>query len=194
MYNRIIFRILASLAIAACSSRVNPKFDQAKFDTGEYAYIVLSAKNNASSKNVVAKNEFTFEDENGERIELAFIGTQGAMIPAGDYVLTEYRLAGSNTVGNLTFSINLNFTDYIDGGFTAPAGKVIYLGNVETTITENKTGLFKRFFNMGTSADEVEFTTEVKDDFSAMTPEKKARFEKETGRALEKGKLNWSKK
>jgi len=191
VYKKILFFVLAPLVLAACGSRTSLKFDQKRFDSGEYSYIVISARNNASTRNVVAENRFAFKNENGKYVELSILDTQGFMIPAGDYRLTNYRLAGSTTQGNLTFSINLDFSPYVEGSFTAPAGRAVYLGRVETIITKNNTGTFKRIFNMGSSAADLEFETRVNDDFARMSPEKRARFENESGLTLEKGLLNW---
>jgi hypothetical protein len=173
---------------------VNPEFDKEKFAKGEQAYIVISASNNVSTSNIPVSNIFLFENENGKKFELYVTGTQGVMVPAGNYRLKEYWLAGSKTTGNVTVGVELNFSRYTEASFTAPAGKAVYLGKVETIVTKNKTNAFKKAMNFKINVGDLEYESAVKDDFAEMKQETKASFEQTSGLALEKGLLNWSKK
>jgi hypothetical protein len=199
MKNKVSFVLLAAISIflSGCGlfrPPVNPEFDKEKFAKGEQSYIVISASNNVSTANLPVSNIFLFENENGKKFRLYVTGTRGVMVPAGNYRLMEYVLAGSKTTGNVTVGVNLNFSRYTEASFAAPAGKAVYLGKVETNITKNNTNAFKRAMNFNINVGDLEYESAVKDDFADMKQETKASFEQTSGLALEKGLLNWSKK
>ncbi|EYC52924.1 hypothetical protein AZ34_13225 [Hylemonella gracilis str. Niagara R] len=198
MKNKASIVLLATISfiLSGCGlfrPPVNPEFDKEKFAKGEQSYVVISASNNVSTSNIPVSNIFLFENENGKKFELYVTGTQGVMVPAGNYRLKEYWLAGSKTTGNVTVGVELNFSRYTEASFTAPAGKAIYLGKVETIVTKNKTNAFKRAMNFKINVGDLEYESTVKDDFAEMTPVAKAAFEQTSGLTLEKGVLNWSK-
>lgn len=198
MKNKISFILIAAISVllsgcALFKPPVNPEFDKEKFEKGEQSYIVISASNNVSTSNIPVSNIFLFENENGKKFRLYVTGTRGVMVPAGNYRLMEYVLAGSKTTGNVTVGVNLNFSRYTEASFAAPAGKAVYLGKVETIVTKNNTNAFKRAMNFNINVGDLEYESTVKDDFAEMTPVAKATFEQTSGLTLEKGVLNWSK-
>ena len=189
------YALAAVLLLGACGgTRSNPGFNQEKFDAGDQAYVVLSASNNASPANFDVYNVFLFKNENGDTVKLsaAPTGTAQAMIPAGKWTLVEYGLYGSRNYGKTTQSVSVNFSNYVSGGFSVPAGKAIYLGNIETRITKNNTSGLKKIFNMGSSASDLEFETKLNDDF-ANRYELMSSVKEKTGLAVEKSLMDWSK-
>lgn len=189
-----IFSIFISIIIlTGCSGSYNNKFNKKEFEYGNKSVVAFTQFNN-SSRNIPVLTILTFKDEKGKEVKIASNKVlEISMIPSGKYSLVGYKLYGSQNYGKTSSVVNLDFSNYVDASFDVLPGKAVYLGKVLTIITKDNSNILLRMFT-GISADDLEFKSELIDDFKNLDKEQVEKIEKEIGMKLENHHMQWKQK
>jgi hypothetical protein len=191
---KILTVFLAAALLSSCASGNRFRFNQKIYDKGGKAYIVLGAGNNASHADIPVNNYFIFQNERGERVSFT-IGNEQTLsfiVNPGTYKLIKYYLFGEvNYFGGVKHSITINFTNYVEGGFSVKEGDALYLGYVYTGIEDNAKNTWKRFFNFSINPKDISYETQPQDRLNDALKEQ---FDKESGKSVQKILLDWKKK
>jgi hypothetical protein len=119
LYKNLLLLGVGSVLVSSCSipgkatdrdfTQVLTEFNQAIYDQGGRAYVVFSAYNNMPARTRM-DNYITLTNNQGENFEFRIpSGTRKiAMLPAGDYKVTDFDLYGSNGGGNYYVTSSMN--------------------------------------------------------------------------------------
>ena len=191
---KILTVFLAAALLSSCASANRHRFNQKVYDKGGKAYIVLGAGNNASHADIPVDNYFIFQNEKGERISFIIKNeeTLSFIVNPGTYKLIKYYLFGEvNYFGGIKHSITINFTNYIEGGFSVKEGDALYLGYAYMGIEDNAKNTWKRFFNFSINPKDISYETQIQD---RLPDSSKEQYDKEAKKPVQKSPLDWKKK
>ena len=191
---KIISSFVIASTLAACSfgPTVNKKFDQKQFNKGGQSVVAFTQENNVNAPRLQVGTTMVFRnDETRRTINLrADKNLRFAMIPAGSYTLEKTRLFGSRTDGNTTTSVDINMSDHIQASFSVEPGQAVYLGHIKTHIKSTR----RRTLLSGPvrSAYDMDFTSELVDNFGNLNAEDIQRIKDETGLTLVSRPMRWA--
>jgi hypothetical protein len=191
---KVLILFFAAAVLSSCASGNKFRFNQRVYDKGGKAYIVLGAENNASHADIPVNNYFIFQNEKGERVSFTISSgeTLSFIVNPGNYKLIRYYLYGEvNYFGGIKHSITINFTNYVESGFSVQTGDALYLGYVYTEISNSAKNTWKRFFNFAVNPKDISYETQAQDRFDENM---KAQFSKESGKTVRTSLLSWKRK
>ena len=163
-------------------------------------------------------NLFVFENNKGEKVSFYIRDgeTLSFLVNPGDYKLVSYELNGAKDggywlIGNViyafkkkdrlfndlivehggrySFRIELDFSKVVRGNFSVKEGDVVYLGCVDTTITDVKrSGAHKIMSFRPEVGKHVMYETDIKNLFETIN---KTKFEQEAKKEIRVNLLQW---
>ncbi|MDR2192006.1 MAG: hypothetical protein LBO62_03920, partial [Endomicrobium sp.] len=144
-------------------------------------------------KDINVINYFIFQNEKGERASFAIANgeTLSFVVNPGTYTLIKYYLFGEVNYWGGKHSIVINFTNYIESGFSVKSGDAAYLGYVSMRISDNAKNTWKRFFNFSINPKDITYETEAQNRFNETL---KGHFGNEAGKTVEVRLLDWKRK
>ncbi|MDR1697156.1 MAG: hypothetical protein LBR41_02975 [Rickettsiales bacterium] len=192
MTSKSLYALGALFMLTACGGGGSKyAFDNEKFNDGDYSFVVMSASNNIKT-GLVPDNSFRFKNEKGDEFSIYLNGTNGFMIPSGNYELDYYGIYKYRQNGNFVQTINSNFTEFAEASFSVKPGHAYYLGKNELNITRaQKNPKSNIFFRKTPQGEHMDFTAVMVDDFDKLPQSVLEKYETQTGKKLEKNIMKW---
>ncbi|MDD4556867.1 MAG: hypothetical protein PHE89_06050 [Alphaproteobacteria bacterium] len=172
-------------------SDVERHYNNDIYAKGGKAAIVIDSTNNFS-RSFPVYTYLDFEDERGNKLTLKLSSNPVIyMVSPGTYKLKNHSAYGGKTYGNTYQFIDLDFAARDDAEFTVKAGDFIYLGKIETKITNVRKRNSLVFFSAPSQGSDVDYIVSVIDNLSKTDSDFVNRFEEKTGKKLTANLINW---
>ncbi|MFV0626351.1 MAG: hypothetical protein ACK5N8_03250 [Alphaproteobacteria bacterium] len=196
-----IYLLASLLAVAGCNlygvpsrsslSDVERTYNDKVYAKGGKALVVVDSSNDFSRSFSVSAY-LDFEDEKGNELTLR-IPTQPTMImlSPGTYKLKNHSYYGGKSYGNTYQFIDLDFADRDAAEFTVKAGDVVYLGKIETKITNVRRRSSLMFFGAPSQGSDVDYVVSVTNNLSKTDPDFVKKVEEKTGKKVTVNLINW---